>query len=114
MSLTSWLRNLHTAWHRRPKEGGSRRSGGSGPAARLRPRLEALEDRLLPSTLAVLNVNDSGPGSLRADIAAAHSGDTIVIDSSLRSQNITLTSGELVIDKDLDIEGPGGSALPGS
>src|SRR5262249_952225 len=46
-----------------------------------RPRLEALEDRWLPSTLTVLNNLDSGPGSLRADIAAAQSGDTIVFDT---------------------------------
>ncbi|HBI44525.1 MAG TPA: hypothetical protein DDY78_16990, partial [Planctomycetales bacterium] len=48
-----------------------------------RPRLEALEERYLLSTLMVLNTNDSGAGSLRADIAAAHNGDTIVFAPSL-------------------------------
>jgi hypothetical protein len=33
-----------------------------------KPRLEALEDRWLPSTFAVTNVNDAGPGSLRQAI----------------------------------------------
>jgi hypothetical protein len=44
-------------------------------------------------------------------IAAAVSGDTIVFDSSLKGQTITLTSGELVIDKSLEIEGPGAKHL---
>jgi hypothetical protein len=67
--------------------------------------LEALEDRRLPSTLAVLNTNDSGPGSLRAELAAAQSGDTIAFDPGLAGQTINLTSGELTIDKSLDVEG---------
>jgi hypothetical protein len=77
-----------------------------------RPVLEVLEDRTLPSTLTVLNVNDSGPGSLRDTIAASRNGDTINFDPSLEGQTITLTSGELVIDHSLDIEGPGGNHLP--
>jgi hypothetical protein len=39
---------------------------------RLRPRLEALEDRTLPAPFLVSNLNDSGAGSLRAAIAAAN------------------------------------------
>jgi predicted outer membrane repeat protein len=76
-----------------------------------RPRLEALEERYLLSTLTVLNTNDSGAGSLRADIAAAHNGDTIVFAPSLDGQTITLTSGELLIRKNLTIAGPGASQL---
>jgi hypothetical protein len=68
-------------------------------------------DPALPSTLTVLNNHDSGAGSLRAEIAAAHNGDTIRFDHHLRGQTITLTSGELVIDKSLDIEGLGASKL---
>src|SRR5262245_3058203 len=82
-------------------------------APRCRPRLEALEDRWLPSTLTVLNTNDSGPGSLRAEIAAARSGDTIVFDKSLAGQAINLTSGELLIDKSLTIQGPSGANSSG-
>src|SRR5262245_19007280 len=70
-----------------------------------RPMLAALEDRRLLSTLTVLNNNDSGPGSLRADLAAAQSGDTIRFAGKLAGQTITLTGGELVLDKSLDIEG---------
>ena len=47
------------------------------PEARFRPRLDPMEDRTLLSTVTVMNNHDSGPGSLRAAIAAASSGDTI-------------------------------------
>ncbi len=73
--------------------------------------LEALEDRWVPSTLTVMNHLDSGAGSLRADVAAAKSGDTIVFSPSLNGQTITLTSGELLIRKDLTIAGPGAGEL---
>ncbi len=76
-----------------------------------RPTLEALEARWVPSTLTVLNTNDSGAGSLRADIAAAHRGDTINFAAGLNGQTITLTSGELLINKNLTIAGPGASQL---
>lgn len=59
----------------------------------------------------VRNTNDSGPGSLRDAIAIASSGDTIVFDRSLAGQTITLTSGDLAISKNLDIEGPGAEKL---
>jgi predicted outer membrane repeat protein len=76
---------------------------------RFRPQLEALEDRCVPSTLTVTNNLDSGPGSLRAEIAAAKSGDTIVFAPGVSS--IQLTSGELVINKNLTIQGPGAGQL---
>ena len=63
------------------------------------------------STLTVLNNLDSGAGSLRAEIAAAHNGDTIVFAPSLDGQTITLTKGELLINKNLTIAGPGAGEL---
>jgi uncharacterized protein (TIGR03118 family) len=78
---------------------------------RRRPVLEELEARALPSTLTVLNTLDSGAGSLRAALAAAQPGDTIRFDHHLSGQTITLTSGELVIDKSLAIDGPGADRL---
>jgi hypothetical protein len=75
-------------------------------------RLEALEDRTVPSTLTVTSAADDGSAAtLRAEIAAAVSGDTINFDPSLADQTITLTSGELAITKSLDIEGPGADQL---
>src|SRR5262249_3828051 len=108
MWFSSWL------WNRkRSYSGQHRRTQKSSPGKRatFRPRLEALEDRWLPSTLTVLNNLDSGPGSLRAAIAAASSGDTINFANSLKGQTITLTSGQLAITTNLDIEGPGANKL---
>jgi hypothetical protein len=75
------------------------------------PRLEALECRTLPTVLMVTSPADDGQGTLRAAIADAQSGDQIVFDQSLQGQTITLTSGELAISKDLDIEGLGADQL---
>ena len=50
------------------------------------PGLETLEDRTVPSTLMVTNNLDTGvpgDGSLRGEIAAAQSGDTIKFAHSL-------------------------------
>jgi hypothetical protein len=73
------------------------------------PRPDALESRAVPSTLTVMNSLDHGAGSLRDTIAAAGSGDKIVVASSVHS--ITLTTGELEISKNLTINGPGASKL---
>src|SRR5437868_4550965 len=58
----------------------------------------------------VTNTDDSGPGSLRAAISSAQSGDQIVFSLPANS-TITLTSGELLIDKSLTINGPGANLL---
>jgi hypothetical protein len=65
-----------------------------------------------------MNNLDSGDGSLRAEIAAAQSGDVIDL-SNLSGQTITLYSSALAINKNLTIQGPsalvtiqGSSALP--
>ncbi len=87
----------------------ARRPGESPRRVRILPRLEALEDRVTPSTLTVLNNADSGSGSLRAAIAAAHSGDTIVFARSVH--DIKLTSGQLAVTQSLTIDGPGANQL---
>lgn len=56
------------------------------------------------SVLTVTNTNDSGPGSLRQAITDAVDGDMIDFDPDLSGQVITLTSGELFIDKVLTID----------
>jgi hypothetical protein len=63
------------------------------------------------TTLIVTTTADSGAGSLRDTIAAANDGDTIQFDAALNGQTITLTSAELLIDKDLTIDGPGAGQL---
>lgn len=62
-------------------------------------------------TITVINTNDSGPGSLRQALFDANDGDTINFDSSLNGQRITLTSGQLNVDKDVTISGPGANNL---
>ena len=63
------------------------------------------------ATIAVTTINDNGPGSLRQALAAATDGDTINFHSSLNGQTITLTSGELLVNKSVTISGPGANAL---
>jgi hypothetical protein len=61
----------------------------------------------------VTNTTDSNPGSLRAEVQAADGNpgpDRILFDSSVTG-TITLTSGEIVVNDDLDIAGPGAGAL---
>src|SRR5436190_9534483 len=61
------------------------------------------------ATITVTNTNDSGAGSFRQAIIAASPGDTINFAPSVTT--ITLTSGELMIDKNLTITGPGANRL---
>jgi hypothetical protein len=58
--------------------------------------------------MVVTTLADSGPGSLRAAIANANSGDTI---SFAVTGTITNLSGEILIGKDLSIVGPGAANL---
>ena len=62
------------------------------------------------ATITVTNTNDSGAGSLRQAIADANPGDTIDFDLTY-PVTITLTNGQLIIEKDLTIGGPGASNL---
>jgi hypothetical protein len=109
LSLWNWLKPLQrqAAVSRRRHRCHDRTLRG-----RFVPRLEALEYRTVPSTLTVTSAADDGSaGTLRAEIAAAQSGDIINFDPSLGGQTITLISGELAISKSLDIEGPGANQL---
>lgn len=65
------------------------------------------------ATFTVTNLNDSGPGSLRQAILDANAtavDDTIVFQSGL-SGTITLTSGQLTINSNIAIYGPGANIL---
>jgi hypothetical protein len=108
MSLLSWLRNrkLSLSSKRIRAQAISRQRGT------FRPRLEALEHRSLPSTLTVLNnLDDYRPGSLREVIAAAADGDTIDFDPSLNGKTITVNSDQMILNKNLTIQGPGAGQL---
>src|SRR5262249_31775730 len=56
-------------------------------------------------------LDDGSAGTLRAVIAAAAPGDIIAFDPSLDGQTITLSAGQITIDKGLTIQGPGASLL---
>ncbi len=94
-------------------------SGRNGRLRGGRPsRWEILEERTLlatvvPSVLTVTDTSDNvtDPGSLRGAIALAPSGGTIVFAPSLAGKTITLTHGELLLDKNLTISGLGANSL---
>ena len=65
----------------------------------------------LAASVTVENCADSGAGSLRQAVVDAAAGDTIEFASSLVCPVITLTSGEILTDKDLAIAGPGATGL---
>ena len=60
------------------------------------------------AAVTVTNLNDSGTGSLREAIAGT--GDPIDFLASL-SGVITLTSGQLLIERDVTINGPGATTM---
>lgn len=68
----------------------------------------ALIVRLRADTITVTNTNDSGTGSLRQALADANDGDSI--DFAVTGI-IGLTSGELLVDKNITISGPGADNL---
>src|SRR5437879_5644230 len=110
MAFTSWLSN-RVRMALRPA---SKRGARLKRADTFRPTLEALEARWVPSTLTVRNTLDSGANSLRADIAAAHNGDTIQFNipttdpgynasTGVWTIKLTSASGELLIKQNLTI-----------
>ncbi len=89
--VTSWWRRARQ-WARQPRSTPRR---GKSAATTRRPFIEALEDRYAPSTLTVLNTNDSGTGSLRAAIQAANAtpGTYLInFDPSVTANNDTSLS----------------------
>src|SRR5262249_13257402 len=94
--------------------------GGRSPASprkrsSYRPRLEALEDRWLPSQvgLTVTSLADSGPGTLRAAILTADAGshsDKFTIGFAVTG-TIDLQGGLPDLNNHIAIQGPGASSL---
>lgn len=87
--------------------------------ARFRPGLLVLEDRTLPSTFLVLNLDDAGAGSLRQAILDANAtpGADRIRFACDDNQScglegvIALTSGQLEITDDLTLDGPGADRI---
>jgi hypothetical protein len=107
MTARTWIRHLFA----RPTV-----ARAAKPRTGYRLTLESLETRYVPSTLVVTNLSDtgvSGDGSLRGEIAAAASGDTITFADSLAGQTIMLdpAKGQLELSKDLTINGLGADQL---
>jgi len=109
MAFYSWLRNRIA--NRAPRGRGRYR-----PAALcFRPRLEALEDRTVPSQigLTVTSLADAGPGTLRAVILTADGGshsDKFTIDFAVAG-TIDLQSPLPDLDNNIAIQGPGAASL---
>ncbi len=57
-----------------------------------------------PTTLVVSNLNDSGPGSLRATVAIYAPGSTVTFAPNLSGQTITLTTGQIVLTNSMTID----------
>src|SRR6516225_6729020 len=74
-----------------------------------RPRLEALEERWVPTTWKVITDNDAGLGSIAWAVFHAHDGDTIEItpENWGGPRHITLTHGELFLKHNVTIESVG-------
>src|SRR5215831_5250417 len=85
------------------------------PTTRFRPRVEALEDRWLPSQtgLTVTSLADSGPDTLRAAILTADAGspkDQFTIGCAVKG-TIDLQTPLPDLNNSIAIQGPGAGSL---
>jgi hypothetical protein len=104
-----WFRSFLKSLKSRPSDATIRRFRRRPTGPRL--GLEVLEDRYLPSTFTVLNLLDSGAGSLRAAVASANANPGADSIDFAVTGTIGLTSGQLDITDSVTINGPGAGAL---
>jgi hypothetical protein len=103
MLFTSWLserlRSTSRTRGMAARPASKRRARSSQRA--FRPGLECLEDRCVPSTLAVTSALDdvSHHGTLRYAVANARDGDTILLTAAVARTGIALTQGELILNQ---------------
>ncbi len=64
-----------------------------------------------PTEITVTNLNDSGDGSLRKALNDIAEGGTISFDPALAGGTIALTSGQLVVNRDVTVDGAGAPGL---
>src|SRR5437762_2210933 len=118
MGLTFWLRNVKSACGFGQAAGNGRRATRYRPAPRCRLHLEALEDRTLPSTFTVLNLADSGAGSLRQAVLDANANpgaDVIAFAVGGGVQTIAPTSALPLVTDPVTLDGwtqPGFAGTP--
>jgi hypothetical protein len=103
---------LNLLWTQDGARGATRPTSLRRLAGRL--SLLALSGLLLvgrAEAIEVTTTNDAGLGSLRDAISNAPAGGTITFAAALAGQAITLTNGQLAVNKDLTINGPGARVL---
>ncbi|HMF18494.1 MAG TPA: hypothetical protein VKE98_14890, partial [Gemmataceae bacterium] len=100
MFLTSWLRSVR-----------GRKTSPISKRLTFVPRLVVLEDRTLPSTFTVMNLNDSGDGSFRDAISKADMNPGPDIVQFGLTGTIMLKSGPPTITDSVTITGPGANLL---
>jgi hypothetical protein len=113
MRLSSWLRSARSRFVPLGTENGHHHAQLTKRVGKVRLSVEQLDDRVVPSTFTVSNLDDSGPGSLRAAVAGANANpgaDVIAFAPGLRG-TIALTSGELSITDSVSIDGSGADEL---
>jgi hypothetical protein len=88
------------------------------PTGKARLALQRLEERAVPATFTVTNINDAGVGSLRAAIGLANANpdaDIINFDAGIfstpRTINLANLSGQLTVSNPVTINGPGANLL---
>src|SRR5688572_14473075 len=75
--------------------------------------LETLEAKWAPAVFSVENLNDAGPGSLRAalDDANASAGPDGVLFADGLSGTITVSNGPISITDSVEVRGPGANVV---
>jgi hypothetical protein len=113
MSLVTLLRSARSLFTNDRAKRPRRRASEAKRGLPTRLGVERLDERVVLSTFSVVNLADSGAGSLREAITAANTNpgaDIVTFAPGLRG-TIGLTSGELGITDNLTIDGPSASQL---
>ena len=94
----------------RPKKDFSSGTPSAGANSATQATVQVADDSAAvppPHVWLVTSAADSGPGSLRQVIAESTSDATITFATNLSGQTIRLTRGELLLDKNVSIDGSG-------